>query len=42
MGAMVQTLDAGRMDVSDVWNRVGKFLGILRTWMGRVVVLGSG
>src|ERR1700738_128330 len=30
------------MDVSDLRHRAGKFLGVLRTGLGRMVVLGSG
>ena len=35
-------MDNSRVDVSDLWHRVGKFLGLLRTWLGRLVVLGPG
>ena len=37
-----QAMDHGRVDVSDLRHRAGKFLGLLRTRLGRLVVLGSG
>src|SRR6266498_3719429 len=42
MGTLVAAMDHSGMDVSHLRHRSGKFLGLLRTRMGRLVVLGSG
>ena len=42
MGALVAAMDHSCVDVSDLRDRAWQFLGLLRTWLGRLVVLGSG
>src|SRR5581483_2530252 len=42
MGAMGAALDIGCVDVPHGWNRDGLVLGLLRAWLGWVLVLGSG
>src|SRR5205823_14011261 len=42
VGALVAAMDHSGLDVSDLRDRAGKFLGLLRTWLGRLVVLGPG
>ncbi len=42
VGALVASMDHRRVDVSYVWHRARQFLGVLRTRLGRLVVLGSG
>src|SRR5436190_21246968 len=42
MGALGAAVDAGRLDVPHPRDRDGLLLGLLRAWLGRVVVLGPG
>ena len=42
VGALGAAVDAARLDVPDGWHRDGFLLGLLRTRLGRLVVLGSG
>ena len=42
LGALVAALDHSRLDVSDLRHRARKLVGLLRTRLGRLVVLGSG
>src|SRR5207253_1347036 len=42
LGPLVATMDHRRLDVSDRWHRPGKLVGLLRTRLGRLVVLGPG
>ena len=42
LGALGAALDAGGLDVPDARHRDGLLLGLLRTRLGRLVVLGSG
>ena len=42
MHSLVTSLDQYRMGIFNAWYCTGKFLGLLRTRLGRLVVLGSG
>src|SRR6201999_1867349 len=42
LGALGAALDTAGVDIPDAWHRDGFVLGLLRTWLGRLVVLGSG
>src|SRR4051812_23413549 len=41
MGSLGAAMDAARLDLPDARNRDGVLLGLLRTRLGRLVVLGS-
>ena len=42
LGPVGATVDAGRLGVSDNWYRAGFLVGLLRTGLGRLLVLGPG
>jgi cytochrome c-type biogenesis protein CcmF len=42
LGALGAPLDVGRLDLPDARHRDGVVVGVLRTWLGRLVVLGPG